>query len=177
MNIIEYLVHHTVASEKRAERLWMSRSVTDTRGHLTLDREVEGPVRIFGVPVQELGTGRPLEEHEVRSYLSSTDISRGVAYVFEPWITEEMDLRKYEREPNFVVFDNARLHTPWRRIGTINTTPLEEATIETSGRARFYTASDEGPIHLARVSFCDGAHYSVRKHNLFGALEPKNRYA
>ena len=177
MNIIEYLIHHTVARKERAEQLWMSQIVADAQGYPTLDREVETPVRIFNIPIPETGTGRPLDEHEVRAQFSTIRINHGVAYVLEPWITEAMDARKYEREPNFVVFDHARLAKPWRRIGTLDGAPLEEATIETSGRARFYTASKAGPIHLARSSFCDGAEYSVRKHNLFGKLDTGNRYA
>ena len=176
MNITEYLVYHTVVPESRVRQLVACRAVEDHKGYLNLDRDVEGPVTIFGREVEETGTGRLLSEDEVREQLLELDVPRGALYVFEPWIAAERDLRKYEREPSFVIFDHASLTKDWIRIGSIGSAPLEQATITTQGRARYYTASVEGTIHLARVVECAHAEFEVRKHNLFGTLGA-DRYA
>ncbi|MFT4308774.1 MAG: hypothetical protein ACMXYM_05405 [Candidatus Woesearchaeota archaeon] len=176
MNIIEYLVRNGVASEQVSRRLWQSQSVTVDGKHPTLDTLIRGDVRIHGRVVEESLNGRRLDEDEARSYLSRAHLEGNAAYVLEGWITEDFDMRKYDREPNIVVFDSVVRTTPWSRRGFKGTLPIDEARIRVGGHVMFYTITEDGAAHIARFLSCPGAEFAVRSHNLFGTV-PEDRYA
>ena len=176
MNIVDYLVNHTIAREPLAERLWREQRVLEGGTHPPMTRTVRGPVTLDGVILEESGGGPPAGEEDARKLLSSYAngfIKGPGAYVFEPWIIEGMrNLGRYGRAPTFVTFDAITLSEPWRTIGTREGEPIEQAMIETNGKARFYTLSEQGTFYLAREARADGGTWAVRKHNLF-SLTPQ----
>ena len=176
MDIIEYLVHNGVASEQVSRRLWQSQSVTVDGKHPTLDTRVRGAVRLYGREVEASLSGRRLDVDEARSYLSQAHLEGNAAYVLEAWITEDFDMRKYDREPNIVVFDSVVRTAPWSRKGFKGTLPIDETRIRVGEHVTFYTVTQDGSAHIARFLSCPGAEYAVRKHNLFGTV-PEDRYA
>jgi hypothetical protein len=168
MNLIDYLIHHTVALLRlMLRRLWQlharrsyERTRTGTLRATKQDESVGGSDDRWHV-IEEAGTGSPLE----RTKHANHDVSherrlrpRRRRYVFEPWIVEKLNLGRYGRAPSFVTIDDITLTEPWRRIASENGEPRAgDDRPRTARRASTRSRERDRSIWRASAPF-DGGH-------------------